>query len=149
MPGEPAPPPNTNNPEASSAQAKATDAELKIFRYFSSEFETQISAQKTNALISSAFAAGVATIGIIGTAFLYRSSGLANTAVEYMKLGPVALSSLALPFPLRSYLQYRVRIPIYHGYKRLFDEAIATGTHVEPYLVEDARAALKTLQKMD
>jgi len=149
MPDLPSPQPGANDQPAPPAQAEPTDAELKVYRYFSSEFATQIRAQKVNVLISGAFAGGVWIIGLVATAFLYRSTGLASSAMEYMKLGPAALSSLALPFPLRSFLQYRVRMPIYQGYKRLFDEAIATNTRVEPYLIEDARAALKALQKMD
>jgi len=149
MPDLPSPQPEANDQPAPPVQAEPTDAELKVYRYFSSEFATQIRAQKINVLISSGFAAAIWLIGLVATGFLYRSTGLASSAMEYMKLGPAALSSLALPFPLRSYLQYRVRIPIYQGYKRLFDEAIAANTRVEPYLIEDARAALKALQKMD
>lgn len=149
MPGDPNSPVNPLETRASPADTKPTAAELAVYRYLSSEFETQINAQKTNVLISGAFAAGVWLVGLVGTVLLYRSSGLGGTALEYMKLGPAALSSLALPFPLRSYLHYRVRIPIYCGYKRLLDEAIATGQRVESYLIEDAREALKALQKMD
>ncbi|HYW71376.1 MAG TPA: hypothetical protein VE961_10090 [Pyrinomonadaceae bacterium] len=128
---------------------RPTAAEMAVYRYLSGEFEMQIKAQKTNVVISSAFACGVWVAGLIGTALLYRSTGLSGTALEYMKLGPAALSSLALPFPLRSFLQYRLRIPIYRGYKRLLDEAIAADTRVESYLIEDARDALKALQKVD
>ena len=117
--------------------------------YFSSEFENQIKTQRTNVCIASAFALGVLAVSLLSTWYLFRTSGPAGTPLEYMKLGPVALSSIALPFPLRMYLSYRVRSPIYWGYKRLFDEAAARGTHVEPHLLEDARAALKAVHKLD
>lgn len=149
MSGDQSPPVSPLEDAASLGDAEPTAAELSVYRYLSTEFETQIKAQKTNVMISGLFACGVWVVGLVGTAILYKSSGLGGTALEYMKLGPAALSSLALPFPLRSYLQYRVRIPIYRGYKRLLDEAISTEQRVEPYLIEDARAALKALQKMD
>jgi hypothetical protein len=149
MPGESDSLANPPETRASSDDARPTAAELAVYRYLSSEFEMQTKAQRTNVLISGGFACGVLIVGLIGTVLLYRSSGLAGTALEYMKLGPAALSSLALPFPLRSFLQYRVRIPIYHGYQRLLDEAIATQTRVDPCLTEDAREAVKVLQKMD
>lgn len=69
--------------------------------------------------------------------------------MEYVKLGPAALSMITLPFPIRMLLTYRMRIPIYDGYKRLFDAAAATGAEVQPALVEDARAALKALHKVE
>lgn len=149
MPGEPLPTVTQDETPPSASVLTASGADLLSYRYFSSEFEKQIKAQTTNVLISAGFSVGVLIIGIIATVYLYRTSGLSGSALEFMKLGPVALSSIPLPFPLRAYLQYRVRIPIYQGYKRLFDEALATKTRVEPYMIEDARSALKLLHKMD
>jgi hypothetical protein len=127
----------------------ATEAELLTYRYFSQQFERQIKAQKTNVLISSGFAVAVLIVGIIATFLLYRSPGLKGSALEYIKLSPTALSSIGLPFPLKSYLQYRTRMPIYTGYKQLFDEAIETRTRIDPKLIEAALEALKPLQKVD
>jgi hypothetical protein len=58
-------------------------------------------------------------------------------------------NQIRIPFPIRMFLSYRVRIPIYAGYKRLFDNAVTTGAPVQPALVEDACAALKALHKID
>lgn len=146
MSTEPSPP---LKPDEALEPARATDAELITYRHFSQEFEKQIKAQKINVIISSGFAVGVLMVGLLTTLFMYRSSGLSGTALEYIKLGPAALSSIPLPFPLRSYLQFRLRIPIYKGYKQLFDEAIETRTRIPPYLIEAALEALKALQKMD
>lgn len=150
MPGDPLETvPASDRTETTSPASRATEAELATYRYFSSEFDQQLKAQTTNVLISGGFCLAVVVIGLIGTILLYRTAGVGGSAIEYMKLGPVALSGISLPFPLRAYLQYRVRRPIYQGYKRLFDQAIATKQRVEPYLIEDARSALKSLHKMD
>jgi hypothetical protein len=117
-------------------------------QYFSMQFEKQIRRQKGNVLIGVCFMAGVFLIGLV-SAWSVVSKGIAGTGVEYMKLGVVALSSLSLPYPLRMYLSYRLRGPLYEGYKRLFDEAAARGTEVNPKLVEDARKALEVIHKLD
>ena len=88
-------------------------------------------------------------IGAVSAWYLFRSHQFGTTPIEYVKLGPAALSMITLPFPLRMWLTYRMRIPIYVGYKRLFDAAAATGGEVQPALVEDARAALKALHKVE
>ena len=124
-------------------------AGLDLNRYFSSEFASQIQTQRTNLLIAAGFAFIVLSISILSAWYLFRTNSFGGTPIEYVKLGPAALSSIALPFPVRMFLTYRVRIPIYAGYKRLFDMAAATGATVQPELVEDARAALKALHKMD
>lgn len=117
--------------------------------YFSNEFANQIQTQRTNLLIAAGFALVVLSISILSAWYLFRANNFGGTPIEYMKLGPAAISSIALPFPVRMFLTYRVRIPIYAGYKRLFDMAAATGAAVQPELVEDARAALKALHKVD
>jgi hypothetical protein len=88
-------------------------------------------------------------VSLVSTWYLFKSNSLGSTALEYMKLGPVALSTMTLPFPLRMLLSYRIRIPIYRGYKRLFDEAVAEGATVDPQLFQDARTALTALHKVD
>lgn len=100
-------------------------------------------------MIAGGFILAVLVVSLISTWYLFRAGGLGSTSLEYMKLGPVAISGIALPFPLRMYLSYRIRIPVYEGFKRLFDEAAAAQIRVEPHLVEDARAALKALHKLD
>ncbi len=91
-------------------------------------------------------------MGVLGLSilisFLFKSNSQGGASVEYMKLGPYALSSLSLPLALRMFLSNRVLIPIYEGYKRLFDEAATLGTSVAPDLYDDARDALKALHKV-
>ena len=145
MSGENIPPVNADGNAAARVQPKPTDAELAVYQYLSDLFATQIQTQKVNLLISSTFFFLAWIVGIIGTLYLNRSEGL--TAL--LKLAPAGLSSIALPLPLHSYLKYRIRIPVYVGYKRLFDQAIITRTRVEPYVIEDARAALRSLQEID
>lgn len=132
---------------ASPADANS-DGQFNENLYYSSELANQIKAQRTNVFISFGFTLGVLAVGLLFTWYVaYKANS--NASLEYMKLGPLALSGIALPFPLRMYLSYRVRIPIYKGFKRLFDEAAVRGTRVEPNLVEDARAALKAVHKLD
>jgi hypothetical protein len=116
------------------------------YRYYSDEFGTQIKTQRTNVWIAGGFVLGIVLVAVIATLYL-RKTGGAGTALEYMKLGPAALSSIALPFPLRTYLSYRIRVPIYRGYKTLFDEALLRRIEVAPDLIDDARNALRELHK--
>ena len=81
--------------------------------------------------------------------FQFKPNGQGGVSLEYMKLGPAAVSSLALPLAIRMFLSYRVRIPIYRGYKRQFDEAAALGISVAPHVFDDARDALRAIHKVD
>lgn len=132
-------------PEANQAGAK-TPVDLNL--YYSTELGTQLQTQRTNVLIAGGFAIVVLGLSMLLSWYLFRTN-FGGTAFEYVKLGPAAISSLALPFPIRMFLSYRVRRPIYVGYKRQFDMALATGCPVQPELYEDARAALKALHKID
>lgn len=145
MPGDLPPQVNATEQATGVADQLPTRTELATYRYFASEFGKQIKAQKLNILISCAFCVGVLLIGLVGTFLLYRNGDVAGTALEYMKLGPAALSSISLPFPLRAYLHYRIRMPIYTGFKQLFDEAVQNGTRVEQVLIDAAINALKVL----
>jgi len=116
--------------------------------HFSGQFEDQIRSQRSNLWIATSFTMGVLGISILSW-FLFKSKSQGGTSLEYMKLGPAALSSLTLPLALRMFLSYRVRIPIYRGFKRQFDEAAALGISVDPDLVDDARDALKAIHKVD
>jgi hypothetical protein len=145
MPGDLPPQVNATEQGMSLPDGSPTKTELATYRYLSSEFAKQIKAQKLNIFISGAFCIGVLFIGLIGTVLLYRRGELAGSALEYMKLAPAALSSISLPFPLRAYLHYRIRMPIYTGFKQLFDEAIENRTRVEQVLVDAALNALKVL----
>ncbi|SRR6266404_1076551 len=137
------------SPSAAPIKGAASATNFNENCYFSSEFSTQIRTQRSNLWIAGGFTLGILGVSLLGTWYLFRTGGIGGTPLEYMKLGPVAISGMALPFPLRMYLSYRVRIPIYENFKRLFDEAAATGATVEPHLVEDARDALKALHKLD
>ncbi|HXI26001.1 MAG TPA: hypothetical protein VNG71_19255 [Pyrinomonadaceae bacterium] len=145
MSGDDTTPVNADRGTAAPVQEKPTDAELAVYQHLSDLFATQIKTQKVNLVISSAFFLLAWVAGVIGTLYLNRSEGL----TVLLRLAPAGLSTVALPLPLRSYLKYRIRIPIYVGYKRFFDEALATKTSVEPWVIEDARAALKPLQEID
>jgi hypothetical protein len=136
-------------PLVASTKAATFDGRFNENLYFSAEFNKQITTQRVNLWIAGGFTLVVLLASLFVTWYLFRTGSSSGVLFEYMKLGPVAISSLALPFPLRMYLSYRVRIPIYRGYRHLFDEAAARGTSVEPSLVEDARAALKALYKID
>jgi hypothetical protein len=104
--------------------------------------------QRGNVLISLAFTLCVFSVSLVATVYLFRT-GIPGTAIEYVKLGPIALSSISLPFPLRMYLSYRVRLPIYRQLKRCFEKAAELGVDPDPELVDDARNALKALHKLD
>lgn len=136
-------------PLVASTKEATFDGRFNENLYYSAEFEKQITTQRTNLWIAGGFALVVLLASLVTTWYLFRTGSSSGVLFEYMKLGPVAISSLALPFPLRMYMSYRVRIPIYKGYKHLFDEATASGTSVESSLVEDARAALKALHKIE
>lgn len=134
---------------ASAPNDRSGRGSLDLNVYFSNEFANQISTQRTNLLIAGGFALAVLAIGALSAWYLFRTNNFTGAPLEYMKLGPAALSSITLPVPIKMFLTYRMRIPIYAGYKRLFDMAAATGAAVQPELVEDARAALKALHKVE
>jgi hypothetical protein len=144
--------PTTGEPGKAHNPAPTTGGESETGfnenRYFSAKFAKQIRTQRTNLMIAAGFTLGVLCVSLVSTWYLFRT-GMTGAPLEYMKLGPVAISGIALPFPLRMCLSYRVRIPIYEGYQRLFDEAASKGQSVERHLVEDARDALKALHKLD
>lgn len=133
-------------PQANQARAN-TPVDLNL--YYSTELGNQLQTQRTNVLIAGGFAIAVLGLSILSSWYLFKTNSFGGTALEYMKLGPAAISSLALPFPIRMFLSYRVRRPIYVSYKRQFDMAVATGCPVQPELYEDTRAALKALHKID
>ncbi|MGZ8843097.1 MAG: hypothetical protein ACXW18_05505 [Pyrinomonadaceae bacterium] len=118
-------------------------------QFYANELERQIKTQRTNLLIAGGFTLSILAVSLLATWYLFRTAGVSGTPLEYMKLGPVAISGIALPLPLRMFLSYRTRIPVYESYKRRFDLAAATGRPAERDLVEDARAALKALHKPD
>ena len=112
---------------------------------YSEQFDEQLKAQRGNLWISSIFTLIVLSIGLVATVHLFRTSA----ATEYLKLGPMALSSISLPFPLRMYLTYRIRAPIYRRLKRRFEEAAENGSEPDPDMLDEARNALKALHKLD
>lgn len=120
---------------------------VEKYCYYADEFGTQVKTQRTNVWIAGGFVLGIVLVAVIATLYLLRTAGASGTALEYMKLGPAALSSIALPFPLRTYLSYRIRVPIYRRYKMLFDEALLKRIDVAPDLLDDARNALRELHK--
>lgn len=141
--------PTDKNPvDASAAASEVNEGLRNQNRYFSSQFEDQIKSQRSNLWIATSFTIGAFGISIL-IWLLSKSNSQGGASLEYMKLGPAALSSLTLPVALRMFLSYRLRIPIYRGYKRLFDEATLLGTSVEPHLFDDARDALKAIHKVD
>jgi len=127
--------------------AALSSSVVEEYRYYADEFGTQIKTQRTNVWIAGGFVLGIVLVAVIATLYLLRTAGASETALEYMKLGPAALSSIALPFPLRTYLSYRIRVPIYRGYKTLFDDALLKQIEVAPDLLDDARNALRELHK--
>jgi hypothetical protein len=145
--------PETDRPSGAATASANNDrsgrGSLDLNVYFSNEFANQIRTQRTNLLIAGGFAFAVLAISVLSAWYLFRTNNFGGTPIEYMKLGPAAISTITLPFPIRMFLTYRMRIPIYAGYKRLFDAAAATGAEVQPALVEDARAALKALHKVE
>lgn len=136
-------------PATAAKNERSGKGSLDLNVYFSNEFANQIKTQRTNLLIAGGFALAVLGISIVSAWYLFRTNNFGSTPVEFLKLGPAALSTITLPFPIRMFLTYRMRIPIYDGYKRLFDAAAATGAEVQPALIEDARAALKALHKVE
>ena len=112
---------------------------------YSEQFAEQLKAQRGNLWISLVFTLIVMSIGMVATVHLFRTSA----ATEYLKLGPMVLSSISLPFPLRMYLTYRIRAPIYRRLKRRFEDAAKTGSEPDPDMVDEARNALKALHKLD
>lgn len=135
-------------PNSASTAHPILRQEFNQNQYFSTEFEKQIRRQKSNVVIALCCMVGVFVTGVIA-AWILVGKGMPGTSLEYMKLGTVALTSFSLPFPLKMYLSFRVRCPIYEGFKRLFDYAESTGTEVSPILVEDARKALSAIHKLD
>lgn len=117
--------------------------------HYSKLLEKQIKAQRTNLIIAAAFALLVQVVGIVLTLYLVKTGNQLATAWEYIKLGPATVGGLALPIPLKMYLSYRIRAPIYEGYKELFDEAAARGARVGDRVIDDTRDALKSLHKLD
>ena len=99
-------------------------------------------------LISLAFTLCVFSVSFVATLYLFRT-GISGTGLEYVKLGPIALSSISLPFPLRMYLSYRLRLPTYKRLKRRFDEAAELGVEPAPEWIDQAENALKALHKLD
>jgi hypothetical protein len=115
---------------------------------YSKRLEEQIRTQRGNVLISVAFTFCVFSVSLVATLYLFRT-GISGIGIEYVKLGPIALSSISLPLPLRMYLSYRVRLPIYRRLKHGFEVAAKLGVEPDPELVDDARTALKALHKPD
>lgn len=116
--------------------------------YYSSRFAQQIESERTNLWISFGFTLIVLAGSLLASWRLFRNAGPAGTYLEYMKLGPIAISGIALPFPVRMYLSYRVRIPIYKLFKSLFDDAAARGEQVHPQVLDDAKDAVKQFHRL-
>ena len=115
---------------------------------YSEQLDEQIRTQRGNVLISVVFTLCLVSVSLIVTFYLFRT-GVPGTAMEYVKLGPIALSSISLPLPLRMYLSYRLRLPTYRRLKRRFDEAAESGVELDPQLIDQAQNALKALHKLD